>query len=268
MEQDKSYLMDMVVPIQPPTISQSKNNQFNPTLYSPYGDESISLYKTKETFDVEIVRSFVRNCMKRFRSSVTYTNYKSYLMQLGLDRCQVLGIDSSMATLEMHHNFLKLDDITLMITNHILNTVGMVNTFMVVKELKRVHTENKVPIVMTSKTIHQLHHANKDFVLPSKLCFGFWTELIREFYKGLTLDISYKIIHFIDESITYSNDSYKELPDHELLTVRNELKKWSEYNEYVPDYPTDQYLNMLDSSVSNTYYLDLYNQMYSIPYRE
>ena len=262
---------EMVVPLDIPPDEKIMNEyqynqpRFNPTLYAPHDNESISFYLTLESFNVEIIRSFIRNAIKQFRKSVMYTSYKNYLMGLGLNRCQVLGIDSSMATLEMHHNFLKLDEIALLITNHILNTYGMVNTFMVVRELKRVHAENKVPIVMISKTVHQLYHANKEFVLPGKLCFGFWTELIKEFKMGLTLDISYKIIHFIDESLMYEQGQYKEAPDHELLTLRDELKEWNRYNEYIPNYPTDQFLSIADNNLINQRYLDMYNQTYQIP---
>lgn len=256
----------------PPDIisysNPSKQNNFNPVLYAPNDAEEISFWETKESMNTEIYKKFLDNSVSRFRKSVTYKSYKEYLYELGLDRCQVLGLNKDIVTLELHHNFLTVYDIAYIITEHILNTIGYVNTFLVVRELKRVHTENKVPIVMISKTVHQLYHANKEFILPGKMCFGFWTELIKEFSKGLSLDISYKILNYINESLLYKDGIYKDTPDMELLTLRDQIKEWSEYNEYIVNYPTNKFINMVDSGYSNQYYLNLYNQTYSLPFNQ
>ena len=51
-------------------------------------------------------------------------------MTLGLDHCQFMSnIDAEMANVEMHHNVLTIYDIAIIITEHVINTVGYISTF-------------------------------------------------------------------------------------------------------------------------------------------
>ena len=67
-------------------------DDYNPTLHSPSSEFDIPFAQTKESFiDVEVYRKFLENAISRFRHSRTYKNYKSHLMSLGLDTCQIHG---------------------------------------------------------------------------------------------------------------------------------------------------------------------------------
>ena len=119
--------------------------------------------QTRESLlDVELYKRFLDNAILRFRRGRTYTSYKHYLINLGMDKCQVHGnITSEMATIEMHHNMLTIFDIAYIITEHILNTTNEgITTFDLVMRLAKAHKENKVQLVMLSKTPHQLYHNN------------------------------------------------------------------------------------------------------------
>jgi hypothetical protein len=80
----------------------SFDENMNPVISSPNSEYAIPFYQTRDTLtDVDVYRRFLKNVEKRFRSSATYTNYKSFIMELGFDHCQIHGyINSSMATLE------------------------------------------------------------------------------------------------------------------------------------------------------------------------
>lgn len=145
-----------------------------PAIYFPRCEYPLTFYQTRDTLaDMDRYKAFIDNCTHRFRKSRTYKSYKSYLMSMGLDRCQVIGnIQDGMANIEMHHNFLTIYDITILISQHILNTVGRCTTFDIVALLMQEHRNNNIPIVMLSETVHQLYHDNPDFYIPISMTFG------------------------------------------------------------------------------------------------
>lgn len=210
-----------------PGIETYQDNM-NPIVTSPYSTFSISFYQTRESLmDIDTYRAFLKNCESRFRHSVTYSNYKGFLIGLGLDRCQVHGfINTSMegVDIEMHHAILTLFDICLMISEHILNTVGYVTTFDVVQALKEEHKANNIALVMLSKTPHQMYHANSgQFYIHPRMCFGNWPRLIEKYKDGLTQDVAFKLLYYLKRAIDES-----ETQDDGLLDLRNKIKEWSE----------------------------------------
>ena len=164
----------------------------NPVVKSPFVAYEISFLQTKYSLmDIDNYSSFIKNAISRFRRSRTYKNYKSFLMNLGLDHCQLhAGISADMATIEMHHNMLTIFDIAVIITEYYINTYGCINSFQLIRELKKVHKEHKVCLVMLSLTAHQLyHHANGLFIHPD-MCFGDWHTFLSEYKAGITIEIA------------------------------------------------------------------------------
>ena len=210
----------------------------NPILSTPNEPFSIQFAQSKESLecDAELYSDFLNNAISRFRHSKTYKQYKSHLYEAGLDRCQVLGnITEEMVGqrgIEMHHNFLTIHDIALMISKHVLNTTGYITTFDLVQLLKEEHKANRIPLIMLSKSVHQMYHANQEFVLPADMSVGKWYELLEKYKYGITLDIAYKVIYFLNKSIELDQDKSK-FPDDQLLNLREQIKSWSEYNEYI-----------------------------------
>jgi hypothetical protein len=199
----------------------------NPGLYSPSSTYAVFFYETKESMiDADVYRSFLKNVEKRVRSSTAYSNYKGYLMGLGMDHCQVHGfINSTMADLEMHHCILTLFDIALMITEYYLNTVGFVSTFDVVQTIKQEHKANNIALVMLTKTPHQLYHNDSSFFIHPDMCFGNWPALIEKYKEGLTQDLAFKLLYYIKKAIQvgYTDDAG-------LLNVRDTIMDWSNKN--------------------------------------
>lgn len=207
---------------------ETYNNSFNPAMYSPSSTYSIEFYSTRESLsDVEDYRAFLKNVEKRVRSSVTYTHYKSFLMGLGLDHCQVHGyINSEMATLEMHHAILNLFDICFMVTEHLLNTVGYVTTFDVVQTVKDEHKLHHVAVVMLSKTPHQLYHSDDSFLIHPDMCVGDWVTLIQRYITGISQDLAFKLLYYIKRSMELGCTE-----DSGLLSLRDQIIDWSVKND-------------------------------------
>ena len=200
-----------------------------PAIYFPRCEYPLTFYQTRDTLaDMDRYKAFIDNCTHRFRKSRTYKSYKSYLMSMGLDRCQVIGnIQDGMANIEMHHNFLTIYDITILISQHILNTVGRCSTFDIVALLMQEHRNNNIPIVMLSETVHQLYHDNPDFYIPISMTFGKWWDLLIKYRYGITLDIAYKVVKYIQNC-----QRNNELNSVEFFKLSDDIKNWGEYNEY------------------------------------
>jgi len=225
------------------------DDSYNPTIKSKEALFPLQFYQTKESMmDIEHYKHFLENAISRFRRSRTYTNYKGYLMGLGMDHCQLLpGIKYDLLDnvegapkrrkqnlIEMHHNFLTIYDIALLITEHTLNTKGFISTFDLVQLLKEEHKNNRIPLVMLSKTAHQMFHNNAEFMLPAHMCFGYWTELLEKYNKGITIEIAQKVITYIQRSIEVETNDIDFTNN--LLKLRDNILGWSELNEQYGDH--------------------------------
>jgi hypothetical protein len=208
------------------------DTEVNPTIHSPQAEYDIPFYITKEyVMDVDVYRNFIKNCVSRFRRSRYYKQYKAYLIGLGLDRSQILGnIDDTMADIEMHHAILTIFDITLMITEHLLNTVGRATSFDVIQLLIEEHHQNNIPIVMLDETSHEMVHADMDNFIPPTQIFGKWWELIYKYRYGISMEVAKKLLSFISRY-------YKDFPVMNVQ-LRQDIMNFSSYNEFGAPYNT------------------------------
>jgi hypothetical protein len=206
----------------------------NPVLSSEASPFIIQFAQTRETLmDVEGYRDFLRSGISQFRKMRTYTHYKAYLMGLGLDRCQFhSNIKSSenreekMAEIEMHHHCLTIFDIAMVITEHMLNTVGELTTMDLIHLLKKEHKENHIMLVMLSRTAHQLYHNTNEFFIHADMAIGDWATFLETYRYGITIDIANKIIWFLNTCIDKG-----ESDDGSLLSLREKIKDWSYLNQ-------------------------------------
>lgn len=200
---------------------------FNPTLRSDMSPYELPFYQTRETLlDVEVYKRFLDSAISRFRHSRTYKNYKGYLYGLGLDRCQFMSnLTSEMCDLEMHHHFLTIFDIALIITEHVVDTKGYISTFDLVELLKEEHINNRVGLVMLNKTAHQIYHSNPDFLIHSDMLIGNWWEFLEKYHLGITRDIAFKILFYIKRCLEEGCSN-----DNEMLALHDKLLDWSVHN--------------------------------------
>lgn len=211
--------------IYPEVINFEKNN---PTLRSPYASNDLPFYQTKESLmDVDNFRNFLKNAESRFRASKEYKAYKSYLIEsLGIDRCQIFGnITSEDADIELHHNVIGLFDICLLITLHVVNTVGIISTFDLIELLIREHYNNRVGITFLSKTAHQIYTHDTDSYIPPEMTFGKWWELLSIYRYGITYDLANKISKYLNK---YSQN----LPTTVQIPQQEEVLSYCNFNEY------------------------------------
>lgn len=210
-------------------------SKLNPCIASPNAPYAIFFYQTRETLfgDADIYKRFIENAIQAFRGLDFYSQYKSFLFKLGMDRCQILGnITEEMVGakgIEMHHNGITIFDIAMMICNHILNIKGKVCTFDIIHELRKVHSNHQVPLIMLCKTMHQMYHNEEEFIIPASMCFGGWVSLIYEYMDGITFGICKKLFYWIKISEEHNNDDKL---NYELIQLRDHLLEWSDRNGY------------------------------------
>lgn len=197
----------------------------NPTISSPFSPFVIQFYQTPESLNnIEDYRTFLKNVESAFRISREYKAIKSRLLESGMTNCQVHGnLNSEMVDIEMHHNMLTLFDLAMIITEHLIRTVGKVSTFDVVRLLIDAHNNNEVLLIMLSKTPHQVYHNNPEFFLPFEMCIGEPWKFLEKYKYGITQDIAYKILRYLRQE--EKNDG--KINDQGLLNIRNTILSWS-----------------------------------------
>lgn len=198
----------------------------NPTISSPFSPFVIQFYQTQDSLNnIEDYRTFLKNVESAFRTSREYKAIKSRLIESGMTNCQIHGnLNSEMVSIEMHHNMLTLFDLAMIITEHLIKTVGKVSTFDVVRLLIEAHNNNEVLLVMLSKTPHQMYHNNPEFFLPFEMCIGEPWKFLEKYKYGITQDIAYKILRYLRQE--EKNDG--KINDQGLLNIRNTILSWSE----------------------------------------
>ena len=209
-----------------------ENSVNNPTISSPNALYKISFSMSKEqSYDFDEYKSLIDHAIREFRNSRTYSHYKAYLLSLGLNRCQfhphIQNIDEStqMATLEMHHCMLTIYDIVCLMCEHYLNSGMNITEFDISEMLRIEHTENRIPIVMLCKNCHQQYHHNYLYIHP-EMIFGMWWELFDRYPMGITKDIAYKVMMYLDQAITQEKFDKKKEYAEKILALRDNLMKW------------------------------------------
>lgn len=200
----------------------------NPTVRSPRSLTDLPFYQTRETLmDVDTFRNFLRNAETRFRASREYKAYKAYLIEyLGINRCQIFGnITTDDANIELHHNVIGLFDICLLITSHVINTVGIISTFDLIQLLIQEHWNNRVGVTFLSKTAHQIYTNDPEGYIPPEMTFGAWWELLSIYKYGITYDLANKIIKYIKK---YQS----QLPTSLNIQLQEQILSYAYYNEY------------------------------------
>lgn len=230
-----------IVPLQHNSFPDIKNINIsgNPTLITPNKEDMISLRFTfADSEDVDLYVKFIRNAVKLFRSTEYYKIYKAHLIQLGLDRCQILGnlpVDTddknTSVTIEMNHVIITIFDIAYMICETVLKTYGSITTFELVGLLIKEHAEHRVPLVMMCKSVHQAYHADPLFFVHPKQVFGYWWELVYKYKLGISPQIASKIVYYCKKckevSATNANG---------LLQVAQDVQEWGSYNNGYIDF--------------------------------
>ena len=195
----------------------------NPIVVSPDGSSVIYFRQTRETLiDSEIYLRLLRSAEHSFRRSAFYKDYKYNIMSMGINMDQRRpAINSEMADIELHHNFITLEFMTIMIAETMLNKYGYVDSILLRAALEEEHRNNRICGIMLTTTEHQAHHSNPSDFISIKQCFGNPFEFIDRYISGMTLDISFKLLLHLKQEEQYGG-SY----DANQIRCRDQILKW------------------------------------------
>ena len=131
-------------------------------------------------------------------------DYKCDLMNKGMYRDQRhASITSEMADLEMHHEFISLEFMAIMLTEHTLNAKGCINTMELISMLENVHRNNEIAVIMLDKTEHQVHHSDPTDFISISQCYGNPFAFLDKYIDGMTLDIAFKLLLHLKQEEQY-----------------------------------------------------------------
>ena len=210
-----------------PNIEFKKTGK-NPTLDAETSLYTLPFYKNSEYFaSLDNFAGFVKAVEKLVRTSKFYKRYIRYIKEdVGIKFCQVLSNikqedEESLVEIEMHHGpILTLFDYISIIVDWMLYNNNKITTFNVADIIIEEHFQNRIQIVMLSKTVHEQVHENNIF-LSTKHAFGDLNGFINKYKKGISEELKDKINRYIELCEKY--DSF----DKDILKLRDNVKSWS-----------------------------------------
>lgn len=209
-----------------PNIDFKKPNK-NPTIDSDSSLYTLPFYKDTEYFSsIDNFVGFVKAVESMVRTSKYYSRYIAYLKtEVGLNFCQVLSNikqddEDCMLEIEMHHGpILNLFDYVSILLDWSLYHEKKITTFSLANKVLEEHFENRIQVVMLSKTVHEEVHERNIF-LSTKHAFGDFNAFIDKYHDGLSQEQIDKINNYIKSCEKY--DSF----DKDTLTLREKVKSW------------------------------------------
>lgn len=209
-----------------PNVDFKKTNK-NPTIDSDTSLYTLPFYKDAEYFsNLDNFVGFIKAVESMVRTSKYYARYISYIKnEVGLNFCQVLSNikqedETDNVEIEMHHGpILTLFDYACILTDWYLYNDKKINTFIIANKVLEEHFENRIQVVMLSKTVHEEVH-DKNVFLNTKHAFGDLNAFIDKYKDGLSSEQIDKINNYIKLCEKY--DSF----DKDTLKLREKVKSW------------------------------------------
>lgn len=142
-------------------------------------------------FDMDSDKSlkrFIKTVEGLVRVSNEYKKYISIVKdEYGLKNDMIMSnITDDMATTEYHHYPFTLYEITEIVVNKKIMEDEQFTSISVAEDILKLHFDNKVGLVLLTKTNHQLAHAGK-ILIPMSSVFGNVNEFIND-YKEYIMD--------------------------------------------------------------------------------
>jgi len=178
----------------------------NPKIIAVDSEAVLKYYLTrKDLSDYELFCQFINKVKSTVRHDLRYTNYKSELYKIGLDKCQFHhGINSEMAPIEMHHGpIFSMFDICTIVTDHLLAEEKLVNSFIVANKVLIEHEKHHIQLVMLCETCHEAAENGSIFV-SFKQGFGQLEKFLKKYKKGVSKEHIGIIKEYLDLSKTFS----------------------------------------------------------------
>lgn len=209
---------------------------FNTDSDTPYLDcNSCDYYipfeKDEEYFEVyENLIRFLKKTENLVRTNSFYDTYKNYIINVvGMRSCQVLpGIKVSedkkqKTVLELHHGpMLNLFDVCMIMLRYLLiYEPNHLTTFYLARRVLEEHRENRVRVMLLSKSVH-LEVNNNNIFLNYNMGFGDVNTFLNLYMDGVSKNMKDKINQYIE--LSEKKDSY----DNNIFEISKTMRKWKQ----------------------------------------
>lgn len=171
------------------------------TIDSDAAPYMIPYEKSAEYFrSLENYNRFIKKTEDIIRTSNDYKSYIKYLKtEVKLNHCQVLkNLDDNDCKIEMHHGpIFTLYDICAIIIEYFLMKGWKITTFKIAAAVMEEHRQNRVQVVMLSKTIHEEIHQRGLFI-SYKQAWGDIGAFMKKYSKAIGVEFKEKYNKYIE----------------------------------------------------------------------
>lgn len=202
-----------------PDIIYEKNN-ITPMIDSHNSFYKIQMYKDIDYFsNYESYVNFIKGIEKAVRNNKRYKKYISYLKnEIKLNRCQVFkNITDEDASIEMHHGpIFNLFDICAIVLEYFILKKWKISTFRVAKLVLEEHMQNRIQVVMVSRTVHEEIH-NGDVFINYKQAWGDINAFIKKYKDAISDEYREQLNRYVDRCLLYDSTDFSILELNEKL---------------------------------------------------
>lgn len=122
-------------------------------------------FKDYMIFTLDDLMEHLKEIKKKIRNSKEYRKYLAYIKEeIKIRSCDFFkefdAIDNDV-DLEMHH-IISLEELVVIVGSYMVDQLKegeYLLTFDIAKEVMKIHFEHLIPVVMLTKTIHQMYHS-------------------------------------------------------------------------------------------------------------
>lgn len=169
--------------------------------------------------------NFVKGVEKCVRQNDKYKKYIKYLKkEVKLNKCQVLkNVTDEDADIEMHHGpIFTLFDICAIVLEYFIIKKWKISTFRVADAVLDEHIQNRIQVVMVSKTVHEEIH-NGEIFINYKQAYGNIGAFIKKYKDAISDEYREQLNRYIDKSLLRNSDDFSVLElNRDLLKKKSE----------------------------------------------
>lgn len=149
----------------------------------------------QDYLDEKMMHKFIKSTEAIIRQSKEYNDYLALIKTnyniLNFDNI-LSHINSSDASIEIHHYPLTLYEIIDIVATHHINKKEDFTSFSLAKEIMGLHFKQEIGFVPLTKTNHELAHADGLFI-SFKQVFGNWRKFCLDYLDGISAETQTKL---------------------------------------------------------------------------
>jgi len=164
-------------------------------------------------------RKLIEQVKKAIRSSMEYRDYVQYLKEnVDMDSCAFFknvtsnskeNNENKKVKIEIHHEPFTLEDYVSVVLDKYIEEGREIDALDIAEEVMELHYNNEVGLIPLSKTIHQIVHNTGKVPIPLYMCYGNYTQFLRDY--NVDDDLLDKLKRKMDQTNQLTAESFDAL---------------------------------------------------------